>query len=124
MDFRIRPGHIIPNTQVNKNKEIKIGIETDFKNILNKKIEEKREVKISTHAQRRMLERNISLSKKDLEIIEKAIDKLDEKGAQESLMLYKDLGLIASVKNRTIITALDVEDIEVITNIDSAVIIK
>lgn len=124
MDFRIRPGHIIPNTQVNKNREIKSGIETDFKNILNKKIEEKREVKISSHAQRRMLERNITLPKEDLEIIEKAIDKLDQKGAQESLMLYKDLGLITSVRNRTIITALDLKDIEVITNIDSAVIIK
>ena len=53
-----------------------------------------------------------------------AIERLEEKGARESLMIYKDMAFIASIKNRTIITAMGSKDLDIITNIDSAVIVK
>jgi flagellar operon protein len=55
-----------------------------------------------------------------------AVDKAAQKGARESLVLMnRDLALVVSVTNRTVITAMDGNSIRdnVFTNIDSAVII-
>lgn len=48
-----------------------------------------------------------------------------EKGARDSLILYKDVALVASIKNRTIITAVDRDESKgnVFTNIDSVVLL-
>lgn len=86
------------------------------------------ELKFSAHAQRRLDERQIILSPQDLAKIRDAVDLAAAKGARDSLLIYRDLALVASVKNRTVVTAVDsggdggVE--KVFTNIDSAVIIK
>ena len=50
--------------------------------------------------------------------------KLAEKGGRESLVIMGDLALIVSVTNKTVITAINGENIRnnVFTNIDSAVI--
>ncbi len=71
-----------------------------------------------------MEERQISLSGEDMEKINKAMDALEEKGAKESLLLYKDSAFIASISNRTIITAMKSGEVGTVTNIDSAVSIK
>ena len=57
--------------------------------------------------------------------LEKAMDKVEAKGARESLLLYKEMAFVASVRNRTIITAVGQRDAKenIFTNIDSAVII-
>ncbi len=52
------------------------------------------------------------------------MDSLEKKGAKESLMIYKDYAFIASVRNRTIITSMDHKEVDVVTNIDSAMMIK
>lgn len=54
-----------------------------------------------------------------------AIEKASNKGARESLILMDDLALVVSIKNKTVITAIDGANIKenVFTNIDSAVII-
>lgn len=82
-------------------------------------------VKISAHASERLNSRNISLSENDIKNINNAINKVEGKGSKEALILYKDLALIASIKNRTIITAMDKSSMEekIFTNIDSAIII-
>ena len=100
------------------------GLETGFEKILNEKMEEKNGVKLSSHAEKRLLERHIYLQKSDMSKLTDAIERLEEKGARESLMIYKDMAFIASIKNRTIITAMGSKDLDIITNIDSAVIVK
>ena len=100
------------------------GLETGFEKILKGKIEEKNGVKLSSHAEKRLLERQIYLQKSDMNKLTDAIERLEEKGARESLMIYKDMAFIASIKNRTIITAMGSKDLDIITNIDSAVIVK
>ena len=54
------------------------------------------------------------------------MEKAGSKGARSSLLLYGDIALVASVVNRTIITAID--DVEarehIFTGIDSAIIVK
>jgi flagellar operon protein len=54
-----------------------------------------------------------------------AVGKAREKGSRDSLILMSDLALVVSVRNNTVITAVDGESLKdnVFTNIDSAVII-
>jgi flagellar operon protein len=56
--------------------------------------------------------------------LQRAVSRAEEKGAKDSLVLLRDLAFIVSVKNRTVVTAVDGEHIKenVFTNIDSAVI--
>ena len=83
-------------------------------------------LKFSAHAEKRLQERNIVLAREDLAKIVQAVSRAEAKGARESLIVYGDLALIASVKNKTVVTALDGKSSEnhVFTNIDSAVIVK
>ena len=122
-NFRIERNQFYPitNSKVEKSK----GKETnDFQKILESSIKEKDQVKISNHAQKRLLERDIKLQQTDMNLINKAMDDLKEKGAKESLMIYKDMAFIASVDNRTIITAMQNQEVDIVTNIDSTIIVK
>lgn len=108
-----------------KPEEAKPGSQS-FKEILDSSIKEKTSVKLSYHAQQRLEQRNIKLDEADMDALKKAMEKAEEKGARESLLLYKDTAFITSIKNRTIITALDSSDANenVFTNIDSAVLVR
>lgn len=98
---------------------------TSFKDILENQIDKKESFVISNHAAERLKERNIDLSEADMKNINEGINSAEEKGCRESLILYKDTALITSIKNRTIITALDKESSKgnVFTNIDSVIIL-
>jgi len=82
-------------------------------------------VKFSQHAQERLKSRNIVLSDKDISNLEGAVNNVAQKGGKESLVMMKDAALVVSIKNRTVVTAMDRSQMQgnVFTNIDSAVII-
>ena len=84
----------------------------------------KSSINISNHAMKRMEQRGIELDEADMLNIEEAFVSLNSKGAENSLIIYNDLSLIASVKNRTIITASKSDEMREITNIDSAIVIN
>jgi flagellar operon protein len=77
----------------------------------------------SAHALDRLRVRNIRLSQDDLARLGGAIDKAAAKGGRESLVVYKDVAYVVSIKNRTVITAVDTSSMNdhVFTGIDSAV---
>lgn len=81
-------------------------------------------VQFSNHAIARLQKRNIDITPTDLSRITSAIDKAAAKGSRDSLVMIDDLALVVSIKNRTVITAMDHQSMkdQVITNIDSAVI--
>lgn len=83
------------------------------------------EIKFSSHAQQRMKSRNINFGDQELSLLQNAVKKARDKGARESLILMGDMALVVSIRNSTVITALDGESIKenVFTNIDSAVIL-
>jgi len=83
------------------------------------------EVKFSQHAQERLRSRNISFSANDLASLEGAVNSVAQKGGKESLVMMGDAALVVSIKNRTVVTAMDRSQMKgnVFTNIDSAVII-
>jgi flagellar operon protein len=95
-----------------------------FEDIFENQLKEN-DLKFSVHAQKRMYSRNIQLNEGELNDLKTAITKAEEKGAKESLVLMKDTGFIVSIKNRTVITAVNQNELKenVFTNIDSAVII-
>ncbi|MPW24798.1 hypothetical protein GC105_03205 [Alkalibaculum sp. M08DMB] len=123
MSFRIENGQIISPNISRTSKSIESSNQ-DFNKILKDSISKKDTVRISNHAQQRMSERDIKLHETDMDLIKEAMDSLEKKGAKESLMIYKDVTFIANVRNRTIITALREKDMDVVTNIDSAIIVK
>jgi flagellar operon protein len=81
-------------------------------------------LKFSKHAQQRLESRNIQLNEADLSSLEQAVDRAGEKGAQDSLVMLRDMAFIVNVANKVVVTALDGKGAEgnVFTNIDSAII--
>lgn len=82
-------------------------------------------VKFSQHAQDRLRARNINMTSSELAQLENAVNSVAQKGGKESLVMMGDSALVVSIKNRTVVTAMDRAQMKgnVFTNIDSAVII-
>jgi flagellar operon protein len=83
-------------------------------------------LKFSAHALQRLESRNITLTADDVKRMNAMADKAAAKGAQQSLFMLRDVGMIVSIKNRTVITAVDSDSMRenVFTNIDSAAVIS
>jgi len=81
-------------------------------------------ITFSHHAQERLRERGICLDQAEMKKLEGAVEDVARKGGRESLVLLGDAALVVSVKNRTVVTALDRNSMQgnVFTNIDSAVL--
>ena len=94
-----------------------------FGQVLEKKLQG--ELKFSQHARQRLQSRNIELGEAEIARLENAVSKAREKGARDSLILMDNLALVVSVRNNTVITAVDEQSLKenVFTNIDSAVIV-
>jgi flagellar operon protein len=105
------------NSQVKKNT-------APFNQILTK---EMTGVTFSQHALERLQSRNIKLGQAELAKLNDVVEKAAQKGAKESLvfMSSNNLALVVSVKNKTVITAMDGANNQdnIFTNIDSAIIV-
>ena len=97
----------------------------DFKNLLANKLESNK-LKFSKHAKQRLESRNINLGENDLNKLTEAVTKAKDKGAKESLVMAGENAYIVSVENSTVITAMNKNsmDSKVVSNIDSAVVMK
>lgn len=95
----------------------------DFRRVLAERLASA-EVRFSAHAEARLRAAGVRLSPEQQLKLREAVDKAAAKGARESLVLMGDVALIVSVKNRTVITAVEGARMKenVFTNIDSAVI--
>lgn len=82
-------------------------------------------LKFSAHAIQRLQSRNIQLSSSDIQQMNSMADKAAAKGSRQSLFVMGDVAMVVSIKNRTVITAVDSQSMKenVFTNIDSAAII-
>ena len=114
----------LPQTQPNTAKNSEVGAER-FQDALNAALTSESPVKLSAHAQKRLEESNVQLSDQDKARLGQAVNQMGEKGAQRSLVLMDSLALVVSVKNRTVITAVDSARANsgAFTNIDSAIIV-
>jgi len=81
-------------------------------------------ITFSRHAAKRLQMRGIEITPQGMERIETAMNRAEEKGSRDSLILAGTLALVVSVTNRTVVTVMDSENMQesVVTNIDSAVL--
>lgn len=111
-NINIKPSQIKQNKTKSKNKN-------KFDKLLKNKIE------LTKHATQQIDHRNIKINKNTLEKLNEALNKLTQKGAEESLVLTEDKAFIMNVKDRKVITAMKENNLKekVFTNIDSAIIV-
>jgi flagellar operon protein len=119
----IQIGPAVPNTNQPAPKAVE---GPSFDQLFQQQLEQQTNIKFSAHALKRLESRQISLDNQDMALLKDAVNKVEAKGAKESLILMDQMALVVSVKNRTVITAVDSNNLKenVFTNIDSAVIVK
>jgi flagellar operon protein len=82
-------------------------------------------LKLSAHAQQRLEQRQIHLDSEDFGKLNRAVSEIEKKGGRNSVVFYKEIAFITNVPSRTIVTAIPIQDeMNVLTNIDSAVTIR
>lgn len=101
----------------------------EFKKILNDQISGAKDdfgIHLSTHAARRLNERNLQIDSAEYLKLKNAISKLKEKGGQDSLVVTGKAAYIIDVPNNKIVTAIDKDQMaeNVFTKIDSTMILN
>lgn len=83
-------------------------------------------LKFSAHATSRLKSRGIEMGAEQMRKLSDAVDKAAAKGLDDTLILTKDAAFIVSVKNRTVVTAMDKGQLDgnVFTNIEGAVVVS
>ena len=83
-------------------------------------------LRFSRHAAARLESRGIELSAAELGEISDAMDRLESKGARESLLLMGDHAFVVGVPRRTVITAMTSQEAvgSIFTNIDSTLVMR
>jgi flagellar operon protein len=86
--------------------------------------EKSAQVQFSGHALQRVRRRGIEVGQATLERLQAGVERAAGKGARESVVFVDNTAFVVSVRNRTVITAVDRDHMKdhVFTNIDSAVI--
>ncbi len=97
----------------------------DFGTVLKKQITQKSEMHFSAHALKRLESRSVRLSASDLQRLQQGMRQLQAKGAQNSVILMDDHAFVVSIKNKTVVTAIDQTQAteRIFTNIDSLAIV-
>ncbi len=105
-------------------KITRLGRGASFSEVLKARLEQQAGVKFSSHAMDRLNGREITLEHNELQRLSEAVSRAEEKGVNDSLILINDKAFIVSIRNRTVITAMDGDSIKnnVFTNIDSTLI--
>ena len=82
------------------------------------------QVQFSGHALQRVRRRGIEITHGTLARLQSGVERAAGKGARESVVFVDSTAFVVSVRNRTVITAVDRDHMKdhVFTNIDSAVI--
>ncbi len=83
-------------------------------------------LKLSSHANQRLASRDIRLGQPEANRLAEAVNRAEQKGSRDSLILMDDLAFIVDVQRRTLVTAIDANNQKegVFTNIDTVVLAK
>lgn len=113
-----KPVHFTPNS---KTKTHSIS-STGFKDTLTKA----EGVKLSRHAEERIQKREILITDKQWKSINEKLDEARQKGITDSLVITNQATLLISVKNNTVVTALDRKEAsdKIFTNINGTIMIE
>lgn len=128
---------LIPNVsklpsqkRVNQNGNLpRQGVPSEFESLLNERMDgaqaPKEGISLSTHAAKRLQERNLSIDSNEYMKLKSAFEKLKSKGGQDSLVITDKAAYIVDVPKNRIVTAMDKGSVldNVFTKIDSTVIV-
>jgi len=80
-------------------------------------------IKFSNHAQKRLETRSIEMDQNSMNRLSSAVDKAQAHGAKESLVLMDDLAFVVNVRDRMVVTTVDMNRRKegVFTQIDTVV---
>lgn len=94
-----------------------------FQNLLRTELKDF-ELKISKHAQERLIQRKISITDEEWSTIKQKILEARQKGVKDSLVLVSEAALIINAKSNTVITAMDREEAkaQIFTNINGTIL--
>jgi len=86
-------------------------------------LDEAKQVKFSNHAQKRLEVRSIEMDPSSINRLSSAVDKAEAHGAKESLILMDDLAFVVNVRERMVVTTVDMNRRKegVFTQIDTVV---
>jgi len=114
---------VTDNQAIQKNSSKSVQNPGGFSQILQQEINGNTEIKFSKHAESRLQARNIQLTQAQKDKMSQAVNKADEKGVKDSLVLMDNIAFVVNVKNRTVVTAVNSNELKdnVFTNIDGAV---
>lgn len=106
------------------NNNPKVNSDSKFGDILKSTIDSKNKVQFSKHAQERLEQRNITLTNEQLDKLNSAVQKAQEKRVNEALVLLDDTAMVVNIKNKMVVTVASTKELKenVFTNIDGAVI--
>lgn len=126
-NLQVQEQYLNPARTVDGNR----GKETEkvsFQDILSRKVRENADsepLKFSKHASGRLADRNIELTKSQMDRLAEGTQRAGMKGIRDSLVMVDNLAFIVNVPNHTVVTAMDQTqaDEKIFTNIDGAVIV-
>lgn len=123
-NFKIKPNSIQQQPRLNPIQN-RIPTSNGFDQVLQQQLYQNKEIKFSKHAMERLEKRNIQLTPQDISRINQAFNIAQGKGIKETLILMDDRVFVASVSNKTVITAAVEDQLKenAFSNIDGAVII-
>ncbi|PIP90693.1 MAG: flagellar protein [Bdellovibrionales bacterium CG12_big_fil_rev_8_21_14_0_65_38_15] len=128
---------LIPNvSRIGGNREAEVNRKTDstgkseFDGLLQEQLEGKKTpeqgISLSTHAAKRLKERNLEMDAGEFTKLKGAIEMLRNKGGQDSLVITGKAAYIVDVSNNRIVTAIDRDNMaeNVFTKIDSTLFVN
>lgn len=100
-------------------------IEQSFGSLLKQAQEKKQGITISKHAQLRAEQRGIDLSATVLEGIGRAVERAQQKGIKDLVIIGDESAYVVNVPNKVMVTSMDKQEMKenVFTNINGAVIL-
>jgi flagellar operon protein len=128
MSDRIQVGHLYPTAKpIGKSTARNAALtapSVPFHQLFKEQLQNQ-ELKFSSHASERMKSRGIQLNSVDMDKLNSAVDQAAEKGSKDSLVLLNNVAYVVSVKNKTVVTAVDSSSMQnhLFTQIDSAIIL-
>ncbi|MBU9720324.1 flagellar protein [Bacillus alkalicola] len=104
---------------------VKHKVET-FQSVFQKTVAVSESIKVSKHAEMRLNERGINITPETWKQIQEKVNEASHKGICDSLVVTENAALVVSVKNNTVITAMDREEAQsqLFTNINGAILMN
>ncbi|MDC3416390.1 TIGR02530 family flagellar biosynthesis protein [Aquibacillus salsiterrae] len=121
MDIRIQQMNkhaLLPKTNTTTRKDTN---SVPFKDVL----DSVQQLKLSKHAEGRLVERNIEINPNQWEKINQKVGEAKQKGITDSLIVTKEAALVVSTKNNMVVTAMDRMEAtsRIFTNINGTILI-